>query len=46
LEIRELWGANQSARRAFLTKYISEKTSKVGSVIADEIQGFVNSYRR
>jgi hypothetical protein len=45
-EIRELWGANQSARRAFLTKYISEKTSEVGSVIADEVQGFVNAYRR
>ena len=45
-EIRELWDAKQSNRRAFLGKYISEKTRKVGFVIADEVQGFVNTFRR
>ncbi|MDB2513360.1 hypothetical protein N9Y31_02495 [Alphaproteobacteria bacterium] len=45
-EIRELWDAKQSNRRAFLSKYISEKTRKVGGLIADEVQGFVNTYRR
>ncbi|OUU53222.1 MAG: hypothetical protein CBC25_01110 [Pelagibacteraceae bacterium TMED65] len=45
-EIRELWDARKTNRSAFCNKYISEKTRKVGGLIADEIQGFVNSCRR